>query len=176
MRLILLLSVCLLSACSSVPIQEPINVVEQKQTIAEDELLVAEQSQSEPVMTEDELLFYLLRKEFFNWEGTPYRFGGNNKKGVDCSALVQNIYYDSLNIKLPRTTYTQVKKGFLVYKNQLQIGDLVFFKTGRRTRHVGIYMGDNQFIHASVSKGVITSSLNNVYWKRKYWQSRRILE
>lgn len=127
-------------------------------------------------MDQDELLFYLLRREFSHWQGTPYRLGGNSKKGVDCSALVQHIYRDSFNISLPRTTKTQVKKGALVYRDQLQVGDLVFFKTGRHTRHVGIYMGNNEFIHASTSKGVITSSLDNMYWKPKYWQAKRILD
>lgn len=127
-------------------------------------------------MDEDQLLFYLLRKEFFHWKGTPYRLGGDSKRGIDCSALVKNVYRDSFNLTLPRTTETQVKKGYLVYKDQLQVGDLVFFKTGWSTRHVGIYMGNNQFMHASTSKGVITSSLDNVYWKEKYWQARRILD
>ncbi|GLS91844.1 hypothetical protein GCM10007916_29140 [Psychromonas marina] len=127
-------------------------------------------------MSEDNLLFYLLRKEFSKWQGTPYRLGGNSKKGIDCSALVQNIYRDSFNITLPRTTETQVEQGYLVYRNQLQIGDLVFFKTGWNTRHVGIYIGNEEFIHASTSQGVITSSLNNVYWKPRYWQAKRILD
>jgi len=127
-------------------------------------------------MGEDQLLFYLLRKEFAYWQGTPYQLGGNSKNGIDCSAFVKNVYHDSFNLKLPRTTATQVKKGYLVYKDQLQIGDLVFFKTGWNIRHVGIYMGDNKFMHASTSKGVITSSLDNVYWKKKYWQARRILD
>ncbi len=127
-------------------------------------------------MGEDQLLFYLLRKEYAHWQGTPYRLGGNSKNGIDCSAFVKNIYRDSFNITLPRTTETQVKKGFFVYQKQLKVGDLVFFKTGWSTRHVGIYIGERQFIHASTSKGVITSSLDNVYWNKKYWQARRILD
>lgn len=127
-------------------------------------------------MNQDELLFYLLRKEFAYWQGTPYRLGGDNKRGIDCSAFVLHVYRDSVNISLPRTTETQVKKGYLVYRDQLQVGDLVFFKTGWKTRHVGIYMGDDTFMHASTSKGVIISSLNNVYWKKKYWQARRLIE
>ncbi|PKG37252.1 NlpC/P60 family protein [Psychromonas sp. Urea-02u-13] len=127
-------------------------------------------------MNEEQLLFYLLRKEFAYWQGTPYQLGGNSKKGIDCSEFVKNVYRDGLNFTLPRTTKTQVEKGYLVYKNQLQVGDLVFFKTGWRTRHVGIYIGNNEFIHASTSKGVITSKLDNVYWKKKYWQARRIID
>lgn len=127
-------------------------------------------------MSEDALLFYLLRQAFSQWQGTPYRFGGNDKSGIDCSALVQRIYHESFNISLPRTTENQAEKGYLVYRDQLQVGDLVFFKTGWRTRHVGIYIGRDEFIHASTSKGVIISSLNNVYWKPRYWQAKRIID
>ena len=133
-------------------------------------------SQRDNGMKEDQLLFYLLRKEFAYWQGTPNQFGGNSKNGIDCSAFVKNVYHDGFNITLPRTTQNQVEKGYLVYKNQLQVGDLVFFKTGWRTRHVGIYIGNNEFIHASTSKGVITSKLDNVYWKKNYWQARRIID
>jgi hypothetical protein len=159
----------LIAGCSSAPQHS-----DAKKTL--EKLDAHNKASPKPTMNQDELLYYLLQKEFFVWQGTPYRLGGNNKRGIDCSALVKNIYLDSFNIKLPRTTETQVKNGYLVYKNQLQVGDLVFFKTGWSTRHVGIYMGNNEFIHASTSKGVITSSLENVYWKDKYWQARRILE
>ena len=164
--LLISLACLLLSACSTAP--NPVSTgnttnKSNKQTTAQN-------------MGEDQLLFYLLRKEFAYWRGTPYQLGGNSKRGIDCSAFVMNVYKDSFNFKLPRTTETQVNKGYHVYKNQLQIGDLVFFKTGWRTRHVGIYMGNNEFMHASTSKGVITSNLDNVYWKSKYWQARRILD
>jgi hypothetical protein len=127
-------------------------------------------------MHQDELLFYLLRDSFSNWKGTPYRFGGNTKNGIDCSAFIKSVYHESFNIKLPRTTKNQSTLGYLVYRDQLKIGDLVFFKTGWNVRHVGIYMGNNEFIHASTSKGVITSSLDNIYWTSKYWQARRVLD
>ena len=176
------LSASLLGACSTVPerhvddgsLNEEGNTTSVIAAPARDQNNINE-AVDDQLMGEDQLLFYLLRREFFRWQGTPYRLGGNNKKGIDCSALVQHIYRDSFNIHLPRTTKTQVKKGLLVYRHQLQIGDLVFFKTGRDTRHVGIYIGNNQFIHASTSKGVITSSLDNIYWKPKYWQAKRIL-
>jgi cell wall-associated NlpC family hydrolase len=170
MPLILLVLTCLLlGACSSSP-----NDTSTVKSVNKSNINNALQKNHN--MQQDDLLFYLLRKEFSYWRGTPYRLGGNSKKGIDCSAFVKNIYRDSFNIKLPRTTKTQVDEGYLVYKNQLQMGDLVFFKTGWRIRHVGIYIGNNQFIHASTSKGVIISSLNNVYWKKKYWQARRIIK
>jgi len=121
-------------------------------------------------------LLFLLHNEYQVWENTPYRLGGNSKKGLDCSALVQNIYQNSFNIFLPRTTSTQVLKGTQIHKNKLQVADLVFFKTSHSMQHVGIYIGDNQFMHVSTSKGVMISSLDNIYWRSKYWQSRRIIQ
>lgn len=121
-------------------------------------------------------LLFLLHNEYEKWENTPYRYGGNSQNGLDCSALVQNIYQDSFNIDLPRSTSTQVLRGTQIHKNKLKIADLVFFKTTRSMQHVGIYIGDNQFIHVSTSKGVMISSLDNVYWRSKYWQSRRIIQ
>jgi hypothetical protein len=121
-------------------------------------------------------LLFLLHNEYQVWENTPYRLGGNSREGLDCSALVQNIYLNSFNIPLPRTTTTQVLKGTQIHKSKLQIADLVFFKTSYSMKHVGIYIGDNQFLHVSTSKGVMISSLDNVYWRSKYWQSRRIIQ
>lgn len=109
------------------------------------------------------------------WEGTPYRLGGTSSSGVDCSALVQNIYADQFNIHLPRTTHHQVNEGAAVTRASLEPGDLVFFRPPG-SRHVGIYVGDDRFLHASTSRGVMISSLDNVYWKRYYWKSRRPME
>ncbi|MCL1051913.1 NlpC/P60 family protein [Shewanella abyssi] len=108
------------------------------------------------------------------WKGTPYRFGGMSKSGVDCSGFVALGFNDKFGVKLPRTTDEQRSVGKSVSKNQLREGDLVFFKTGWSTRHVGIYIGNDQFLHASTSQGVMISSLNNRYWKQKYWLSRRL--
>lgn len=166
---ILLCLIVLLAGCSS-------STQQQGSSNAGNNAKQTQTTVNNSAMGQDELLFYLLRKEFSYWQGTPYRLGGDSKKGIDCSAFVQHVYRDSINIRLPRTTETQVNKGYLVYRDQLQIGDLVFFKTGWKTRHVGIYMGNDQFIHASTSKGVISSSLNNVYWKKKYWQARRLID
>lgn len=110
---------------------------------------------------------------FEDWKGTPYKLGGVNRRGIDCSAFVQNTFADKFSIPLPRTTRAQVTSGKKVDKNQLQAGDLVFFKTGYYDRHVGIYLQNNQFMHASTSKGVIISDLNNVYWRKHYWTAIR---
>ena len=108
------------------------------------------------------------------WKGTPYRLGGVSKKGVDCSGFVYLAYLNIVGDKLPRTVNAQRILGKEVPRNQLKAGDLVFFKTGRTTRHVGIYMSENRFLHASTKKGVKISNLNNVYWKSRYWFAKRI--
>jgi hypothetical protein len=123
----------------------------------------------------EELPSVLLDNEFDIWEGTPYRYGGANKQGIDCSALIQKIYLSSFNLKLPRTTERQSRQGYPINKSKLQAGDLVFFKTSLTENHVGIFIGNGRFLHASSSQGVMISALNNVYWRSKYWQSRRIL-
>ncbi len=117
-----------------------------------------------------------LLDHFKEWEGTPYKYAGNTKKGVDCSYFVQNAYIQSLNIKLPRTTKYQSKQGQEVNKHRLKTGDLVFFITGHKKRHVGIYLNNGHFMHASTSKGVIISRLDNPYWSKHYWKTQRIIK
>ncbi|MEZ9232733.1 NlpC/P60 family protein [Vibrio amylolyticus] len=108
------------------------------------------------------------------WEGVPYRLGGNTFQGIDCSAFVQIAYRDALSVDLPRTTQHQSKVGASVNYNDAEVGDLIFFKTSRTTRHVGVYMGNRQFLHASTSKGVIISRVDNPYWASKFWHFRRV--
>ncbi|WP_299018051.1 NlpC/P60 family protein [uncultured Photobacterium sp.] len=109
-----------------------------------------------------------------SWKGTPYRLGGSNKRGIDCSAFVQVGYSTVFNLKLPRTTGELVKMGQWIPLVEAEEGDLVFFKTGRRLRHVGIYLGNFEFLHASTSRGVIISRLDNPYWRGTFWQARRV--
>ena len=113
--------------------------------------------------------------EYKHWKGTPYKYGGISKGGVDCSGFVLQTYKKLFNINLPRSTKYQVQKGKRVYINQLRAGDLVFFKTGWNVRHVGIYLEKGKFAHASSSKGVIISTMYTGYWKKNYWQARRVL-
>ena len=113
--------------------------------------------------------------QFKEWEGVTYKYGGESKSGVDCSYFVMNSF-QKISYKLPRTTLYQSKSGKAVKKNELQLGDLVFFITSKKgTRHVGIYLGDGDFMHASTSNGVMISSLENPYWKAHYWKARRVL-
>lgn len=115
-------------------------------------------------------------KFYKEWKGVRYKFGGNSKNGIDCSAFIQQAYKKTHNIQIPRTTLLQSKRGKRIKKSQLKLGDLVFFKTGRNSRHVGIYMEDGKFMHASTKKGVTISKLDNVYFNKHYWKSTRILD
>jgi len=114
--------------------------------------------------------------EFQQWRGTPYRLGGTDERGIDCSALVREIFSKGLQIDLPRSSGEQLREGEPINKAELKIGDLVFFNSGRTGRHVGIYLGDNRFVHASSLLGVTISSLEENYWKKRYITARRIAE
>jgi len=113
--------------------------------------------------------------------GTPYAFGGTTKRGIDCSGLVVNSFA-SQAIPLPRTTEDLLKKGKKTRLKKLRKGDLVFFSTSkpkRKVNHVGIVVETSpeiKFIHASTSRGVIVSSMNEAYWRKNYKKARRILE
>ena len=117
-----------------------------------------------------------LNDQLRNWRGTPYRYGGMSRGGVDCSGFVLMTFRDKFDLQLPRETRKQAELGTEIDKDDLLPGDLVFFKTGSGESglHVGIYDTDNQFIHASTSRGVMRSSLDNVYWRKNFWQARRI--
>lgn len=108
------------------------------------------------------------------WKKTPYVLGGITKKGADCSGFTQSVLAQ-LNIRIPRTTKTQLGSGRKVSKSKLQTGDLVFFKTGRGPNgmHVGIYMSKGKFIHLSTKGGVKEVELNSSYWKARYIGARR---
>ena len=108
--------------------------------------------------------------------GVPYVWGGSTPSGFDCSGLVQYVFKQH-GITLNRTTKTQYQQGTYVSKSSLQPGDLVFFQNTYTTgiSHVGIYMGNGEFIHASSSKGVTISSLSNSYWASRYYGARRVL-
>lgn len=107
------------------------------------------------------------------WMGTPYKFGGETKEGVDCSALVQAVYEDAFGIGLPRTTGQQESRGRRIDRSQMQAGDLIFFRTGEDQLHVGIYTKDRKFLHASSSEGVTVSPLKYDYWQNHYWKTKR---
>ncbi len=115
-----------------------------------------------------------LEKVYQKYKGTPYLYGGTTSRGFDCSGFVQRAYMDAFKKKLPRTTKGMLKFGKKINKSALKIGDLVFFHPTRRYYHVGIYMGDGLFMHASSSRGVMKSKLSLKYWQKSYVMSRRI--
>ena len=111
------------------------------------------------------------------WLGVPYRYGGNTKKGCDCSGFVSQVYKAVYGKSLERNSAAiRDKNCSKIRRSQLRTGDLVFFKTGssRKINHVGIYLKDDKFIHASSSKGVIVSSLEEKYYIRTYVCSGRV--
>jgi len=115
--------------------------------------------------------------QIIKYLNTPYKFGGHSKYGIDCSAFTQSVYNKALSISLERSARQQYHEGEVVdNKSDLEFGDLVFFNTRRRVKpgHVGIYIGDHLFAHASSSNGVIVSSLNNSYYAQRYMGARRI--
>ncbi|MEH8093481.1 NlpC/P60 family protein [Gallibacterium anatis] len=163
----ILVSVCflLLAACSSHP------GTQSASTFSEDDdpirALILKTNAKERVIINKKLNNF-----YQEWIGVRYKLGGTGKDGIDCSAFVQTAFAEKFHISLPRSTSEQKSLGYKIQKGQLKQGDLVFF---RKNRHVGIYLGDDLFIHSSTSQGVTISSLNEDYWLRTYTQSRRVL-
>jgi cell wall-associated NlpC family hydrolase len=111
-----------------------------------------------------------------NMMGSPYREGGSDTSGIDCSGFTAGIYRDAIGAEIPRACRDQFGAGEPVGEGRLKFGDLVFFNIdGRRLSHVGIYVGDGLFAHASVSLGITVSLLDAPYYKRWYAGARRIL-
>ncbi|MCM1517849.1 MAG: NlpC/P60 family protein [Pseudoflavonifractor sp.] len=116
-------------------------------------------------------------KEAHRWLGTRYRYGGTERSGVDCSGMVMRVYDKAAGVKLPRSSAQQQSFCKSIKRKDLAAGDLLFFTTGRdrkQVSHVGIYIGHDKMIHASASRGVITSNLNEKYYADNYHSSGRI--
>lgn len=153
---------CLISGCGS---------LERKETTFKEH--------SSPIISKDDKtnsykVKNVLYEKYRKWRGVRYQLGGLSKNGIDCSGFVYVIYKSGLGMDLPRTTYLQSRLGKEINKNNLKTGDLIFFKTKNTLKHVGIYLENRKFMHASTTKGVTISRLDNIYWRSRYWKSIRI--
>lgn len=157
-RLVLLSLLAILTGCSTTP---PV------QTTATDHAQLPKPINE--VFYHDEIqAMLLLYQQHEAWRGTPYRIGGVSRSGIDCSAFVQITFRELFSVDLPRTTEQQMRIGNRINRKQLQPGDLVFFRNGS---HVGIYVENNKFLHASTSRGVMISNMDNTYWSRHFSQA-----
>ncbi len=111
---------------------------------------------------------------YADWKNVRYKMGGTSRTGIDCSGFTQKVFKEKFGIELPRTTLTQVNMGVEVKKSDLKMGDLVFFKTSKTMKHVGVYVGDGDFLHSSV-KGIQFTKLDKQFYKDSYWTARRIV-
>ena len=110
------------------------------------------------------------------WMGTPYKYGGTTKEGVDCSAFVGHIYQEVYQRRLHRVANDMQQDARLITKSELREGDIVFFTNSKgRVSHVGIYLKDGLFVHSSTSRGVIISRLDDSYWSKHFYKGGRVL-
>jgi cell wall-associated NlpC family hydrolase len=116
----------------------------------------------------------ILFAEIEKWIGTRYRYGGATSKGIDCSAYTGTLVHNVFGIVVPRTAHAQYANCIKLDKEEMQQGDLVFFNTRGGISHVGMYLGNGYFTHASTSSGVMISNLNETYWSRKFVSGGRI--
>ena len=119
---------------------------------------------------------HLLVKTALGFLGVPYKWGGSTVKGIDCSAFVRKIY-SLFSVDLPRSAHAQSGAGTSINRDELLEGDLVFFHTRRPLGHVGIYIGNNQFVHASYrSKTIRIDSLDTPYFQKRFQRAVRVKE
>ena len=128
----------------------------------------------EPSPDSDLLLLY----EVAGWMGSPYRYGGKSKSGVDCSGLVLMVYRNVYDIELLRRSIDMAQNSRKIRDPQrLREGDLVFFRiSGRNISHVGIYLGEGRFVHASKSRGVVINELSEPYYSERFAFGGRVLQ
>jgi cell wall-associated NlpC family hydrolase len=118
-----------------------------------------------------------LKTSIRSYLGTPYQWGGNSHRGMDCSGLVVEVFKEQ-GISLPRTVRGLRGAGIKIYSfSKLRLGDLLFFRKGRfplrKSRHLGIYLGEGKFVHASSSKGVVINNFSS-YWQKRFSGARRV--
>ena len=118
----------------------------------------------------------LLLSHYQGWAGVPYRFGGDNHSGIDCSAYTSRLYRDIFNQPLKRRVVDQKTQGQEIEPEEIRAGDLVFFNPHSYPHHVGVALGDGRFIHVSSKKGVMIAPLHRGYWAKHFREARRIID
>ena len=114
--------------------------------------------------------------EIVSMLGVPYEYGGADREGMDCSAFTEAVYGGGLRLRIPRSTADQYREGSDIARDRLRFGDLVFFNTtGESPSHVGVYIEDDLFAHASVTYGVTISSMESSYYRDRFVGARRII-
>lgn len=109
------------------------------------------------------------------WYGVPYKFGGCEKNGVDCSCFANLLFKDVYGVKLERSSRDIYKMCDKIKTGELKEGDFVFFKMNSKDiTHVGVYLSNNKFVHASTSKGVMVNDLNDTYYKKYFYSAGRL--
>ncbi|WP_315707749.1 bifunctional murein DD-endopeptidase/murein LD-carboxypeptidase [Brenneria uluponensis] len=151
-----------------------LNAQTDRHVVNGDPSLQASQDEFEAMVQNLDIKSRLLN-QYASWKGVRYRLGGDSKRGIDCSAFVQRTFREQFGMDLPRSTYEQQEVGKKIQRSKLRVGDLVLFRAGSTGRHVGIYLGNRQFVHASTSGGVMISSMDESYWNRRYQEGRRVL-
>ncbi|MDN0122010.1 bifunctional murein DD-endopeptidase/murein LD-carboxypeptidase [Yersinia aleksiciae] len=166
----------MLSACSSPQTSNLHNSQTEMRAVNDKDGLLLQASQDEfEAMVRNVDVKSKILEQYAGWKGVRYRLGGSTKRGIDCSAFVQTTFREQFGMDLPRSTSEQQDLGKKIQRTKLRPGDLVLFRAGSTGRHVGIYLGNDKFVHASTSVGVTISSLNEDYWNKRYRDGRRVL-
>lgn len=123
----------------------------------------------------DSCAYIPLYKSLYDWLGTPYKYAGHSKKGVDCSAFTKAVILEAFECRLKGSSRDIYKRCKSLAKEELFEGDLVFFKINKsQVSHIGIYLQDGYFVHASVSRGVMINNLSESYYKKYFFSGGRI--
>jgi cell wall-associated NlpC family hydrolase len=162
------LIVCMLNGCTTF---YPVRQADRQKVLQDSQSrLEQETSNNRDVTTQkfsNQIKFYL---------GTPYKYGGDSRNGMDCSGFVSTIFFECFNIELPHNTFQIYQDCQEIPEQELKLGDLVFFRNHRKIDHVGIYLVKDYFVHASVSHGVIVSQLSEKYYRSRYCAAGRIID